>query len=94
LAHYGSTNQFKGSGTLDFGSTLANTNSDLTITVTGATDGDPVELGTPNASIIGGTCYTAWVSAADTVTVRFNNYTTGAKDPASGTFVVFVKKLK
>jgi hypothetical protein len=88
------TNQFQGSGTLDFGNTLANTNSVLTITVTGAADGDPVALGVPNASIIGGTCYTAWISSANTVSVSFNNYTTGAKDPASGTFKVLVYKVK
>lgn len=88
------TNQFQGSGALDFPSTLANTNADLTITVTGAADADPVTLGVPNAAIIGGTCYTAWVSSANTVTVRFNNYTTGAKDPASATFKALVTKLK
>jgi hypothetical protein len=88
------TNIFKGSGALDFGSTLANTNADLTLTITGAADGDPVALGTPNASIIGGTTFTAWVSSANTVTVRFNNYTTGAKDPASGTFKALVYKVK
>lgn len=88
------TNQISANAALDFPSTLAQTNSDLTITATGAADGDPVVLGVPNAAIVGGTCYNAWVSSANTVTVRFNNYTTGAKDPASATFKVLVKKLK
>jgi hypothetical protein len=82
-----------GSATLDFGSTAAQTSSDLTITVTGAADGDVVSLGVPNASVNANTNYTAWVSAADTVTVRFNNYSSAAVDPASGTFKVFVTKF-
>lgn len=81
-----------GSATLDFPNTLAQTDSDLTITVTGAVDGDPVDVGIPNASANAGSCYTAWVSAADTVTVRFSVYGVLAKDPASGTFKVKVFK--
>ncbi|NDC42689.1 MAG: hypothetical protein EBZ77_14275 [Chitinophagia bacterium] len=82
-----------GSATLDFGSTAAQTSSDLTITVTGAADGDVVSLGVPNASVNANTDYTAWVSSANTVTVRFNNYSSAAVDPASGTFKVFVTKF-
>jgi hypothetical protein len=82
-----------GSATLDFGSTAASSSADLTITVTGAADGDAVSLGVPNGSVNGNSCYTAWVSATNTVTVRFNNYqTVGAIDPASGTFKVRVIK--
>jgi hypothetical protein len=82
-----------GSATLDFGSTAAQTSSDLTIVnVTGAADGDIVSVGMPNASTNTNSCYTAWVSAANTVTVRFNNYSSGAIDPASGTFKVRVFK--
>jgi hypothetical protein len=37
--------------------------------------------------------YIAWVSATNTVTVRFNNYAgSGSSDPASGTFKVKVLK--
>ncbi len=75
---------------LDFASTAAQSSTDLTITVTGAVDGDTVVLGVPNASITADSCFTAWVSAADTVKVRFNNYSSGALDPASGTFRVDV----
>lgn len=79
--------------TLDFPSTTGGTNSDLTITLTGAALGDIVNLGVPNGSVLSNTCYTAWVSATDTVTVRFNNYDTiTAKDPASGTFRVSIDK--
>lgn len=73
--------------TLDFGSTAAGAATDLTITVTGAADGDPVSLGVPNASTVSDGSFTAWVSATNTVTVRFtNNNLVSALDPASGTF--------
>ena len=78
---------------LDFPSTAASTSSDLTITVTGAADGDMVALGVPNAAMNANSCYTAWVSATNTITVRLNNYQTiGAIDPASATFKVQVFK--
>ena len=81
-----------GSATLDFPSTTTLLSADLTITVTGAADGDVVSLGVPNAAVNANTSYSAWVSAANTVTVRFNNYSSGTVDPASGTFKVFVTK--
>lgn len=81
-----------GSATLDFGNTSAQNSADLTITVTGAASGDVVSLGVPNGSVNANTCFTAWVSATDTVTVRFNNYSSGAVDPASGTFKIKVLK--
>ena len=84
---------FSGSATLDFPSTNAQLSADLTITVTGAADGDVVSIGVPNASVNANTNFTAWVSAANTVTVRFNNYSSGTVDPASGTFKVFVTKF-
>lgn len=82
-----------GSATLDFGSTAAGTSTDLTITVTGAADGDEVILGVPNVSTVANGVFSAWVSAANTVTVRFsNNSLVTAYDPASGTFKVSVIK--
>lgn len=81
-----------GSATLDFPSTTTLLSADLTITVTGAADGDVVSLGVPNAAVNANTCYTAWVSSANTVTVRFNNYSSLTVNPASGTFKVFVTK--
>ena len=77
---------------LDFSSTSAQNSADLTITVTGAADGDAVSLGVPNAAVNANTSFSAWVSAANTVTVRFNNYSSGAVDPANGTFRVAVLK--
>jgi hypothetical protein len=81
-----------GSATLNFGSTAAQTSADLTITVTGAADGDVVSVGVVNASTNANSSFTAFVSSANTVTVRFNNYSAGAIDPASGTFNVKVFK--
>lgn len=77
---------------LDFTSTAAQSASDLTVTITGAADGDAVSLGIPNAAVNGNSSYSAWVSAANTVTVRFNNYSSGAIDPANGTFRISIIK--
>jgi hypothetical protein len=85
-------NGLSGTATLDFGNTSAQNSADLTVTVTGAADGDVVSLGVPNGSVNANTCFTAWVSATNTVTVRFNNYSSGAVDPASGTFKIKVLK--
>jgi hypothetical protein len=81
-----------GSATLDFPSTTTLLSADLTITVTGAADGDVISLGVPNAAVNANTSYSAWVSAANTVTVRFNNYSSGTVNPASALFKVFVTK--
>lgn len=78
--------------TLDFPNTAAQTSSDLTVTVTGALDGDEVTLTVPAVSMLASSCYNAWVSAADTVTVRFNNYSAAGQDPASGDFLVVVRR--
>lgn len=83
----------KGSATLDFGSTAAGAVTDLTITVTGAADGDVVSLSVPNASQTTTGSFSAWVSATNTVTVRYRIAAlTGSEDPASGIFKVTVTK--
>ena len=83
----------KGSATLDFGSTAAGAVTDLTITVTGAADGDVVSLSVPNASQTTTGSFSAWVSATNTVTVRYRIAAlTGSEDPASGIFKVSVTK--
>ena len=64
---------------------------DKTMTITGAAVGDIVTLGVPNGSVTTSVQYTAWVSAADTVTVRARTSATG-EDPASGTFRATVIK--
>ena len=81
------------SATLDFIDTAPGECSNLTITVTGATDGDEVALGIPTASMPANGSFFAYVSGADTVTVRYcNNQLVGNLNPASGTFKVKVIK--
>lgn len=80
-----------GSATLDFGSIAAGLSADLTITVTGAEVGDCVVPSAPAALNAGLTVF-AFVSAANTVTVRLVNNTAGAVDAASATFNVVVLK--
>ncbi len=79
-----------GSATLDFPSTGSGAVADLTVTVTGASVGDVVSVGVPNGSVTATATYWGWVSATDTVTVRFSPKAT--EDPASGTFKIKVFK--
>lgn len=80
-----------GSATLNFGSTAAGASTDLTVTVTGAADGDVCTVGVPNGSITANGVFWCWVSATNTVTVRYTNTNlVAAADPASGTFKVKV----
>ena len=76
-----------GSATLDFGSIAATASEDLTITVTGAAVNDTVEIGLP-AAPAAGIAWNAFVSSANTVTVRAGNYTALPVDPASATYKV------
>ncbi len=81
--------------TLDFPSTNASSVSTLTMTVTGAEDGDAISIGVPNGSITTTdvTNYYAWVSASGVVTIKFiNGNLITAVDPASGTFKATVIK--
>lgn len=80
--------------TLDFPSTNNDSFNNLTVTVTGAVVGDVVTLGLPNGSVpAAASNFTSWVSAANTVTVRFSNHSGVAQDPASGSFKIFVTKF-
>jgi hypothetical protein len=78
---------------LDFPSTSAQSSSDLTVSYTGAQTSHPVILSVPDGSAPLNTNYTAWVSSAGVVKVRFNNYSASAVNPASGTFTIFVLNL-
>ena len=69
--------------TLDFPNTAANSNADLTVTVTGVKSGDTV-IATPPSTIETSLTWCAFVSANDTVTVRIHTYGAGAVNPASG----------
>lgn len=77
---------------LDFGNILANGHEVLTITVSGASLGDVVSLGIPNASMSNHASFVAWVSASDTVSVKCFNFDGTGFDPASGVYKVKVFK--
>lgn len=74
---------------LNFGSISTLAQADLTITVTGAAVGDYVTLALP-AAPTAGIVFNAFVSAANTVTVRATNVTAGSIDPAAATYGVLV----
>ncbi len=80
--------------TLDFPNTNPGSVADLTMNVPGAVADDSVFLGVPNSAMTtaGSTSlFFAWVSAANTVTVRFCNVSTvGGADPPSGTFTATI----
>lgn len=69
-----------------------NATIDQTVTVSGAAVGDVVSLGIPTGAITGIISYYAWVSAADTVTIRAS-LRTSATSTLSGTFRVMVTKF-
>lgn len=77
------------SATLDFPSIAAGGSQNLTITASGAVVNDGVILGLPS-SWTAGIIYQAFVSAANTVTIRATNITGSAIDPVSASFFVMV----
>lgn len=84
------TKHLSATASLDFGATAAGTCDSLTITVTGAADGDTVSLGIPNALAASDTyqSFQGFVSSANTVTVKrcnLLNLTTALSDPGAET---------
>ena len=77
---------------LDFASIAAAASADLTIAVPGAAVNDAVSLGLP-AAPTAGLVFQAFVSAADTVTVRATNIAAAPVDAASATYRATVNKL-
>lgn len=77
------------SASLNFGSISAASQADLTITVTGAAVGDEVIMALP-AAPAAGIVFNAFVSAANTVTIRASNITASPVDPAAATYGVIV----
>lgn len=81
------------SAVLDFPSTSTQNTSELTMTVAGAAEGDMVILGVPAANgLLTRSSFFAFVSAANTVTVRFINISSSSQNPVSGTYNVKVIK--
>jgi hypothetical protein len=75
--------------TLDYPSIAAGASADLTIALPGAALGDTVALGLP-AAPAAGLLFMAFVSAANTVTVRAMNITAAAVDAASASYAVSI----
>lgn len=61
-----------------------------TVTVTGATTTSTTQVSLPSGGINNGVIVDAYVSSANTVTLRFTNCTTGAIDPAIASYRVTV----
>lgn len=78
----------------DPGSIIANGSQSTTVTVTGAAVGDAVFVDNPYAQLDNNSlAISAYVTAADTVTVRLFNNDTVSVDPASRTIRVTVLKF-
>lgn len=80
-----------GSATFNPASSADGAGATTTVTVTGADLGDFV-TGVSFTLDLAGISVTAWVSAADTVSVRFQNESGGTLDLASGTLRALVRK--
>lgn len=78
--------------TLDFPATSAQSSSDINVTYSGAVIGDFVDVSWVASANMANSQYTARVVSANTVAVRFNNYSSGSQNPASGAFTLFLRK--
>ncbi|MEL6968638.1 MAG: sialate O-acetylesterase [Bacteroidota bacterium] len=76
---------------IDFPSTAANDSNQSIFAMIGAEVGDAVSVVPPIGAVAQGS-YFAYVSAVDTITLRFINDNTGTYDPSSGTFTIKVIK--
>ena len=83
------TKVLSASASLDFTSISAASQASLTITVTGAAVGDEVIMALP-AAPTAGLVFNAFVSAADTVTIRASNISGSPVDAAAATYGVIV----
>jgi hypothetical protein len=81
-----------GGGTLTFPEVGANAEQSLTLNVSGAEVGDCVSLALP-AAFPAGLSVLAWVTLADTVTIRLRNHTGAGITPPAATYNVVVHKL-
>lgn len=77
--------------TLTYTAIAANVTQDQTVTVSGASINDIVLVGYP--ALVAGLGATAFVSAANTVTVRLDNATAGSIIPGALVFNILVIKL-
>lgn len=75
---------YTGSAELTWGAIAAGASATQAITVPGAAVGDRALIGYPSSGVSAGIAVVAWVSGANTVTVRFTNTTGGSITPYSG----------
>lgn len=78
--------------TLNFQATDSLSSRDTTIAFYGAAVGDAVLVSPGLAAINAKTSYSAWVSATNAVTVRFNNYSFATVNPSSASFKLKIIK--
>lgn len=78
--------------TLNFPSTLAGAQSEISVVFDGSVVSEFVSVGVPVANITAGGVYDAYVSASGTVKARFINNTMSTIDPPSGTFSLTIIK--
>jgi hypothetical protein len=89
------TKLLSATASLDFGATAAGTCDSLTVSISGAADGDPVILGIPNALAASDTyqSFYGFVSSSGVVTVKrcnLTNATTALSNPSAATVRVTV----
>lgn len=86
-------NWIKSTATLDFTNTTAGTVQELTVNVTGTSQGDLVDVIPLNATVAARGSWTGRVSAIDTVSVKFHNDSSSDYDPPSGDYNIIVTKF-
>ncbi len=80
------------SDSMTFDSTGPALSNDKTLTFRGASLSDGVIVAPAIGSIEANSCYTAWVSAKNEITIRFNNYSGGSITPNPGRFYIYLYK--
>lgn len=74
---------------IDFGNTAAQSSTTEVLTMVGARKGDKVLVAAYPEAALAGLFYTADVTDKDEITVRCNNYSSGAINPPESTFVLY-----
>lgn len=84
---------FSATSALTWGELAAAASAAQEVAVPGAAVGDRVSVALPAAGVPAGVIVTAWVSAADTVTVRMTNISAGALTPTAGSYAVSAQRF-